>query len=314
MVLAQGGHAVDAAVAANAVMGVVCPMMCGVGGDLFAIVCEHDGKTARRQRQRMGACAADAAISRERGRRQHAAERRPLDHRAWRGRRLVTAARAIRPHAACAPARACDGPRRRRISGRRDYQRGMAQPGAPFLRNDPEAARDFLPTAAARVRRDLPKRRPGMDLSPDCRATAATAFYRGEVARRLVAGLERRGATMAAADLAEFRAQWAEPISTTYRGWDVFELPPNGAGIAALMMLNIMETLPAFAEVRHDSADALHIDDRGEEARVRRHAAARRRSGVFRRAGARDVEQGVRARARRADRSSQGAGQSALAR
>src|SRR5688572_25443542 len=43
MVLAQGGHAVDAAVAANAVMGVVCPMMCGVGGDLFAIVCEHDG-------------------------------------------------------------------------------------------------------------------------------------------------------------------------------------------------------------------------------------------------------------------------------
>ena len=44
MVLAQGGHAVDAAIAANAVMGVVCPMMCGVGGDLFAIVCEHDGK------------------------------------------------------------------------------------------------------------------------------------------------------------------------------------------------------------------------------------------------------------------------------
>src|SRR6187402_2881272 len=43
MVLAQGGHAVDAAIAANAVMGVVCPMMCGVGGDLFAIVCESDG-------------------------------------------------------------------------------------------------------------------------------------------------------------------------------------------------------------------------------------------------------------------------------
>ena len=46
---------------------------------------------------------------------------------------------------------------------------------------------------------------------------------------------------MAAADLSEFRAQWADPISTSYRGWDVFELPPNGAGIAALMMLNIME-------------------------------------------------------------------------
>ena len=49
---------------------------------------------------------------------------------------------------------------------------------------------------------------------------------------------------MAAADLAEFRAEWVEPISTDYRGWKVYELPPNGQGMAALEMLNIMETLP----------------------------------------------------------------------
>ena len=75
-------------------------------------------------------------------------------------------------------------------------------------------------------------------------ANGGDAFYRGEIARRLVAGLERRGWAMAGADLSEFRAEWVDPISTSYRGWDVFELPPNGAGIAALMMLNIMETLP----------------------------------------------------------------------
>ncbi len=65
MVLAQGGHAVDAAVAANAVMGVVCPMMCGVGGDLFAIVCERDGKMHGVNGSGWAPRSADAGLSRE---------------------------------------------------------------------------------------------------------------------------------------------------------------------------------------------------------------------------------------------------------
>ena len=83
------------------------------------------------------------------------------------------------------------------------------------------------------------------------------AFYRGEIARRLIAGIERRGGVMAGPDLAEFGAEWAEPIATSYRGWDVFELPPNGAGIAALMMLNMLETLP-LAEYGANSVESLH--------------------------------------------------------
>jgi gamma-glutamyltranspeptidase/glutathione hydrolase len=63
---------------------------------------------------------------------------------------------------------------------------------------------------------------------------------------------------MTADDLREFSSEWVKPISTTYRGWTVFELPPNGQGIGALEMLNIMEDfpLPGFTQL---SADALHI-------------------------------------------------------
>ena len=55
---------------------------------------------------------------------------------------------------------------------------------------------------------------------------------------------------MAAADLADFQPEWVEPVSTTYRGWTVYELPPNGQGMAALEMLNIMEPLPLLPMAR----------------------------------------------------------------
>ena len=63
---------------------------------------------------------------------------------------------------------------------------------------------------------------------------------------------------MKAADLAEFQREWVDPISTTYRGWTVYELPPNGQGIAALEMLNIMERFP-LAAMGHNSVRALHV-------------------------------------------------------
>ncbi len=59
-------------------------------------------------------------------------------------------------------------------------------------------------------------------------------------------------------DLAQFQPEWVEPIATTYRGWKISELPPNGQGIAALSMLNIMEQFP-MAEYGHNSEKALHV-------------------------------------------------------
>ena len=89
------------------------------------------------------------------------------------------------------------------------------------------------------------------------------------------------------------------PISTTYRGWTVYELPPNTQGIAALMMLNMMEQFP-LGEYGLHSAEGDARDDRSEEARLRRHAALRRRSAV--REGARSP----RCSARRSAKSARG--------
>ncbi len=82
-------------------------------------------------------------------------------------------------------------------------------------------------------------------------------FYKGGIAQRIVATELKLGGVMSAEDLAGFSSEWVEPISTTYRGWTVYEIPPNGQGIAALMMLNMMETFPV-AKYGHNSADALH--------------------------------------------------------
>src|SRR5213079_3082957 len=68
----------------------------------------------------------------------------------------------------------------------------------------------------------------------------------------------RRGGALGAADLAEYDAEWVAPLSTSYRGWTVYELPPNGQGIAALAMLNLMENFP-LAEFGPGSAKALHV-------------------------------------------------------
>jgi gamma-glutamyltranspeptidase/glutathione hydrolase len=98
------------------------------------------------------------------------------------------------------------------------------------------------------------------DLAGTYRSIAAhgrDGFYRGEVARRIVATSSSHGGTMAADDLAEYQSEWVDPISTTYRGWTVHELPPNGQGIAALEMLNIMEGFP-LARFGHNSVRALH--------------------------------------------------------
>src|SRR5256884_650541 len=70
------------------------------------------------------------------------------------------------------------------------------------------------------------------------------AFYKGEIAAKILDSMKRHNGAMTAQDLAEYSSEFVEPISTTYRDWTIYELPPNVQGIAALEMLNIMETFP----------------------------------------------------------------------
>ena len=89
------------------------------------------------------------------------------------------------------------------------------------------------------------------DLAKALRAISqdgVAAYYKGEIAKAILSTSQALGGTLSAADLADFKPEWVEPISTTYRDWTVYELPPNGQGMAALEMLNIMETSPASSD------------------------------------------------------------------
>src|SRR5205085_10703193 len=89
-------------------------------------------------------------------------------------------------------------------------------------------------------------------------ARGRDAYYKGKLTETMVKFLQAQGGAHTAEDLAEFEPEWVVPLSTTYRGWQVFELPPNGQGVAALSMLNIMENFP-LKDYGHNSAAALYV-------------------------------------------------------
>jgi len=258
MILARGGHAVDAAIAANAVMGVVAPMSNGIGGDLFALV--YDARSG----QLHGLNASGWAPS---GLTIEFLTRQGYTTMPQRGVHTVTVPGTVdgwaKLHARFGRLKWAD-----LFAAAIRY----AEEGVPItelvaalwaanerlLRQNASAARTYLPEGRApRVGEIF--RNP--DLAWSYRHIAAhgpEAFYKGEIARRLLEALHQQGGTMTAADLAEFSSEWVAPISTTYRGWTIYELPPNGQGIAALLMLNIMEQFP-LREFGHNSARALHV-------------------------------------------------------
>ena len=87
----------------------------------------------------------------------------------------------------------------------------------------------------------------------------AKAFYSGPVGEAILATSRKLGGTMTADDLREFQSEWVQPISTEYRDWKVYQLPPNGQGAGTIEMLNIMENFP-LGDYAQDSAEALHIE------------------------------------------------------
>ncbi|HUK34039.1 MAG TPA: gamma-glutamyltransferase [Vicinamibacterales bacterium] len=256
-VLAQGGNAIDAAVAVNAVMGVVAPMMNGIGGDLFAIVYDASDGTLHGLN---GSGRAPSGLSID------SLSARGVVAMPQTGIHSVTV-----PGAVAAWATLIDRFGRLQLSDVLSSAIQIADEGFPvseitaaewtsaeaLLRVDREAARVFLPNGRApRVGEVF--RNP--DLAASYRAIAfegRDAFYRGDIARRIAACSRGHDDALGLEDLDTHDTEWVRPISTTYRGWDVYELPPNGQGIAALMMLNLLEQSP-IGSYGHNSVEALH--------------------------------------------------------
>jgi gamma-glutamyltranspeptidase / glutathione hydrolase len=256
-ILARGGNAVDAAIAANAVMGVVAPMMNGIGGDLFAIV--YDAASGELHGIN-GSGYAPAALTIE-GLRSTGTTRMPQT-----GILSVTV-----PGAVAAWTLLHERFGQLSLGDLLSPAIQIAHEGFPvpeltaaewasaqsLLRANAEATRVFLPDGRAPSVGVL-FRNP--DLAATYRAIAfegRDAFYRGDIARRILLCSRRHQGALAGLDLEEYDAEWVTPLSTTYRGWTVYELPPNGQGIAVLMILNLLEQAP-IGSYGHNSAEALH--------------------------------------------------------
>jgi len=256
-VLAHGGNAIDAAVATNAVMGVVEPMMNGIGGDLFAIV--YDAKTGKLYGLNASGWA-PAGLSIE------FLKSKGIAKMPQEGIQSVTVPGAVdgwskllarfgtkKFSEVLAPAiyYAREG------SPVPEWDAAYWAEAVDFLKQDKNAAATYLLDGRSpRVGEIF--RNP--DLAHSLEAVASggrDGYYKGAIANTIVSLSTKLGGTMTPADLADYSSEWVEPISTTYHGWTVYEIPPNGQGIAALEMLNIMERF-SLAQFGHNSTDALH--------------------------------------------------------
>src|SRR5947208_11138874 len=243
-ILEHGGNAVDAAIATNAMMGVVEPMMNGIGGDLFAIV--YDAKANKLY-------GLNASGWAPKGLTIEYLQKQGIRSMPQQGANAITV-----PGAVDGWQKLADKFGRKKLAEDLEAAIRTAQDGFPvpewtaaywaasvdYLRTDDAATKTYLPNDHA------PKvgevfRNPDLAWSLDQIARhGRDAFYKGEITAKVLESMKRHGGPMVAADLAEFSSEFVEPISTTYRDWTVYELPPNVQGLAALEMLNIMETFP----------------------------------------------------------------------
>lgn len=257
LVLARGGHAVEAAIAANAVMGVVAPMMNGIGGDLFAIV--HDAATGTvHGLNASGWSPAGTSIELLTARGMSAMPQNGIHSvtvpgavSGWMALHQRFGRLPLESLLSAAMTHADNGFPLSEITAL-EWQGSVVQ-----VQREDNAIALYLPGGRAPAAGQLFR---NGDLARSLRAIAregGDAFYRGDIARRILTCSAALGGTFTAADLAEYAPEWVTPLSTNYRGWDVYEIPPNSQGIAALVMLNILEHFP-LAEYGRATADSLH--------------------------------------------------------
>ncbi|HYC70960.1 MAG TPA: gamma-glutamyltransferase [Opitutaceae bacterium] len=276
-VLQAGGSAVDAAIAANATLGLMEPTGCGIGGDLYAIV--WDAKSGKLHALNASG-RSPLGLSRE----QLEAELRKL------GRPTIPP-RGFLPISVPG---AVDGWFELHGKFGRLPMKDVLAPAIGHAREGFPVTEYIAHLWAAGVRNAQADRLPGAFLqtycvnaaglsaealakdgrapakgeifrNPDLASTYALlaekgrdAFYRGEIADRIDGFMRQQGGWLRKADFERHTSAWVEPVSVNYRGYDVWEIPPNGQGIAALQMLNILEGFDLRA-LGYNSPEALHL-------------------------------------------------------
>ena len=266
-ILKKGGSAVDAAIAANAMLALVEPYANGIGGDLFAIIWNPESRELLGYN---GSGRSPAAFGYPEML-QQLGDGKPIP---LFGALSVSVPGAVDgwfalhqrfgklPMAevlAPAIAYARQGVAITEVDAHTWAESLEEFPGEDLTTDDvAELLRVFMPNGKApRVGEVF--RNP--DLADSYQRLAdggRDAFYRGEIGQRIVAAVQAAGGHLQASDLAGHRGEWVTPVSVNYRGYDLYELPPNSQGIAALQMLNIMKQFP-LRDYGRNSADYWHV-------------------------------------------------------
>lgn len=256
-ILEEGGNAIDAAIATNAMMGLVAPMNDGIGGDLFAIV--YEAKTGKLYGLNASGWAPKGlTVSYLRSKGKNSMPQSGIDAVTVPG--TVKGWEALRSRFGKLPFTRSLAPAIRYAESGFPVGQVVSvywKDSEKVLRADAASTHTFLVNGNAPAEGEV-FRNPELAWSyRQIAQNGAKSFYSGSIAAKLLASSKMHGGVMTAADLAEYEVEWVTPLSTNYRGWTVYELPPNGQGIAALEMLNIMEQFPLSA-MGHNSTAALH--------------------------------------------------------
>jgi gamma-glutamyltranspeptidase/glutathione hydrolase len=257
-ILKKGGNAIDAAIATNAALGLVEPMSCGIGGDLFAIV--WDAKT-----QKLYGLNAS-------GRSPYKATRRLFAEKglteipttgplSWSVPGCVDGWEELRKRfGSMSLEQILESPIRYAENGFpvSEVIAGSWQGSEAALGRHPDAARTYLIDGKAPAAGQMFKNPFLAKTYREIAAKGREAFYKGRIAEEIVAFSEKNGGLFSLKDFADHTSTWVDPVSTTYRGHQVWGLPPTGQGIAVLQMLNILEGYDLKA-MGPSSADWWHL-------------------------------------------------------
>lgn len=257
-ILKKGGNAIDAAIAANAVLGVVEPTGSGIGGDLFAIIWVAEKKKL------YGLNASGRSPRSLR-----------LEYFREKGYEFIPS---FGPLPVSVPG-CVDGwfemhdmfgvlPMKDLLQPAINYARTgfpvteviafSLNKNTRLLKDYPNIKEVYMPDGKSPSKGEI-FRNPLLANTLDRIAKGGrTEFYKGSIAREIEAFMKKQGGFLTYDDLARHHSEWVEPVSTNYRGYDIWELPPNGQGIAALQMLNILEGYD-IASMGFGSSEYIHV-------------------------------------------------------